>query len=564
MIQTTVYSKPANSIRTPCINHPTWIPTISQVKPSLINLTSKILILIFLFSLSSSYICDFNCSEDGCDPLTGQCTNCITPYYLDCEPILDHNTCILCQISCKKCSTIDGYRPYCLECSNGVKPIDGYCPDCKGVGVCNYCLQNKYWFDVVSKRCIKDTSFTDCALLGLDASFNPVCQRCNKNFYPNKYGRCVSIPSESGCEQGYSDISGKCTGYCVKGYYRDRLTYKCLLCAEHCSSCSGPATVQCFMCKAGYYLNEDSKCLSCQQKYNTCSEYDPIFVSPYLCNVEAGFIFDAKYEDCTYSSSLKGLCTLMEDGMCQLCRPPLVQMLEEEDKVVCIDSRANCKVHLTSVGNLNLIAHCYVCNLGFYGAGEGATEDIMELAGGTNRYCLPCPEGCTYCSNQHHCTYCDLENTYYQDGLCKQCSSECQSCYGPGQQCLICQDGTRAFKGKCGQERDQLREVAKKSKEVASKWRFHHWIIYSILGLTIFSVCLRTTLYIWETVEVRKYLNRLKNQKRLWILRKKALTKAFSPKSGVKSRRTHKGSPASRQTATRDLSGFTEFATKSL
>jgi len=147
------------------------------------------------------------------------------------------------------------------------------------------------------------------------------------------------------------------------------------------------------MCKAGYYLNEDSKCLSCQQKYNTCSEYDPIFVSPYLCNVEAGFIFDAKYEDCTYSSSLKGLCTLMEDGMCQLCRPPLVQMLEEEDKVVCIDSRANCKVHLTSVGNLNLIAHCYVCNLGFYGAGEGATEDIMELAGGTNDTASPARKG---------------------------------------------------------------------------------------------------------------------------------------------------------------------------
>jgi len=183
-MQSTVYSKAAIRLQRSFTNSKNTIQRISRAKPSSVYLTTKILILILLFSHSSSYICDTNCARNGCDELTGQCTSCDEPYYMKSEPILARNTCVLCQLRCTKCSIIDGYKPYCLECFNGVKPIDGYCPDCSGVGVCVACLQNKFWFDVVSKKCIKDTSYTNCAVLGLDSAYNPVCVRCKDYYYP--------------------------------------------------------------------------------------------------------------------------------------------------------------------------------------------------------------------------------------------------------------------------------------------------------------------------------------------------------------------------------------------
>ena len=232
---------------------------------------------------------------------------------------------------------------------------------------------------------------------------------------------------------------------------------------------------ECFVCLPGFKI-QDGRCVPCPVGYLQC-QYP---VNYYLhCDFRLGYIFDFEFLDCVYSEKLAGKCTRTRNGTCFICDDHLVPNTEVVDNFECIDARPNCINYRTTVTGIYQ-GSCHTCEDGYYRTGL------------TNKfYCQRCPAACSTCLQKSSCLFCDDPHYFFRDGNCFPCDSRCLTCYAEGEQCLLCPDGSNAFKGKCGEKKLELFELYKASQGSKFKIRFHHFVIWFVILLGLFSMTLR-------------------------------------------------------------------------
>jgi len=181
----------------------------------------------------------------------------------------------------------------------------------------------------------------------------------------------------------------------------------------------------------------------------------------------------------------------------------------------CIDTFQNCAVHASRFGAL---AYCEVCEQGYYLTYKYTvdTREEGQFYVKDSKYCEPCPSNCTQCASPTYCIHCDNPHTYYLDGLCIECSPECETCFGEGaNECLTCPGGSHASKGSCSSSNSSANIIP-----VSPKFRFHIWILGFYTCLAIFSLSCRTTLCFSNYISNIRYKRRVQRKSNYWEERK--------------------------------------------
>ena len=206
------------------------------------------------------------------------------------------------KVTCEKC--LEGYYRnsvgQCLLCSNSIDNCNKchYDKDNSQV-ICDACSSSIFTLNTTSNKC----ELNDCeeyldispgCIICSDGSEeyknNKKCQTCKYGYFKTKDEKCVYCSSEKygglGCyECGYE--TNEQDNITCKGCYTNFLskTGKCYDCniqfADTCEECQlvedeGTETFKCVVCKYGYYLTSEGKCVSFIsniQKIPNCREY---------------------------------------------------------------------------------------------------------------------------------------------------------------------------------------------------------------------------------------------------------------------------------------------------
>jgi len=224
-------------------------------------------------------------------------------------------------------------------------------------------------------------------------------------------------------------------------------------------------------------------------------------------------MFDNGLGRCVHNPNLVEQCSELKNGICDKCHSLLLPDLDS-DEVRCYTIKTNCS--LMHGATFGLILGCLECMPGNYLVYKYIYDIYIDEYKAEPQYCKPCPAECFNCASPTTCIGCNDEHTYIKDGRCHPCGESCDTCYGPGEQCLICADGSRAYKGRCGPNKYQTYQ-----KHITPfKFRFHTFIIIFIILLAIFSFSLRLILAIYDKYENDEYKIRSKIQKILWPKKK--------------------------------------------
>lgn len=130
-------------------------------------------------------------------------------------------------------------------------------------------------------------------------SYDGLCERCSKRYYPNSNGKCVPVNplcrdhNQQGectdCYRGYSVRNGKCTisiatdpncrksenGVCMecyKGFYLHSYEKTCKRVNPLCKT-SNPTNGACMSCYAGYTLNQGNGACEIFFKDPNCKKF---------------------------------------------------------------------------------------------------------------------------------------------------------------------------------------------------------------------------------------------------------------------------------------------------
>ena len=203
------------------------------------------------------------------------------------------------KLTCKKC-TEGHYENSEGECSLCSASID-HCGKChyNNKVICDECINSVYFLNSTENKCILNDcdeypeispGCIICKDKLKDYKDNKKCQRCKYGYFKTKDEKCVYCSSEKygglGCyECGYE--TNEQDNITCKGCYTNFLskTGKCYDCniqfADTCEECQlvedeGTETFKCVVCKYGYYLTSEGKCVSFIsniQKIPNCREY---------------------------------------------------------------------------------------------------------------------------------------------------------------------------------------------------------------------------------------------------------------------------------------------------
>ncbi|ELP83904.1 protein serine/threonine kinase, putative [Entamoeba invadens IP1] len=400
-----------------------------------------------------------------CDPITGDCTGCISNYVFS---KTDSKICETCGDYSKECVTCStDFQRKCVTCSTEYYPdADGNCVTCSPTCICdsttgfctscqpNYVLQNQK-----SRTCELCSSFDpNCQTCSSDSSRR--CVTCNSGCYINTNYYCVSCDSTcggkcqnttgycTGCIENYvltttssticlpcstfdnnclqcaSDYSRKCTKCGVSNMYPDERTFICKTCDSTCNGGCDQSTGICTTCLQNYVFTEpqskscvscntfDPNCLKCNSNFNRrCS----VCKTSYYPNSNGICILCSL--NCTYCNQSNGICTQCKQNY-------VFKTTNSAECVYCKDFDANCKSCFINSDRL-----CYECESGYYP--------------GINKICTKCDDTCGGKCNAMtgYCTGC---NTGYVP--INSVSLTCQSCSTFDSNCLEC---TTDFKQIC-------------------------------------------------------------------------------------------------------------------
>ena len=411
----------------------------------------------------------------------------------------------MCDKKCTQCEHRGNYSMYCLTCNEEFSIwLDGRCYECKPNESFDR-LARRYYLEDRNVHCTKGHRTADGILQ---------CDECNtlSSFDPNN--ECKLIPVEAHCENSYDFTTGYC-GTCLSTYYWDSLAGACKPCTNNCLSCSGPGQNECSSCKGGYFKDSvdyftDGSCKLCNGGCEFCFNSDNFCYDTY-CNTALGYVYSFDTFECVISHEhASRRCAYIEYDVCVGCKSYDAMYLGE-GTLHCIDTFQNCAVHASRFGAL---PYCEVCQQGNYltykyilDTREGGQFYIKE-----DKYCEPCPSNCTKCASPTYCLHCDNPHTYYLDGLCIECSPECETCFGEGaNKCLTCPGGAYALKGSCSSPEQPPNIIP-----VSTKFRFHTWILGFYTCLAIFSLLCRTSLRFSNYISDIRYKRRVQRKSTLW------------------------------------------------
>ncbi|WAR16915.1 TENX-like protein [Mya arenaria] len=246
--------------------------------------------------------CDENCAQNStlCRKSDGYCLSCGSGYYfyngkcttcgIHCA-VCDPRGCTSCHVgywgstcdencaqNCASCRTSDGY---CLSCGSGYYLYNGKCTTCGahcaccGSGGCTSC-HNRYWGSTCDENCAQN-----CASCSKSDGY---CLSCSPGYWGNTCENpcghhCLECDEQNGecisCEHGY--LGHPCTecsrDMCMPQFDCELCTNisffanggVCCLCSlDKCVSCSKALdTVNCKICKQGYYPQSNGQCGFC-------------------------------------------------------------------------------------------------------------------------------------------------------------------------------------------------------------------------------------------------------------------------------------------------------------
>ena len=303
--------------------------------------------------------------------LSKECIECIGPTYLE------NNKCIECKDkNCSKCSKDKNGIEICSICMDGYGLVDGLCIECSKDCLncdkdgCLKCDNHFYLSDKICKECS-----SDC----LECQNNENnCTKCilNKALKNNTCENC------DGCDYCYYDNDDKkvCL-ICNSGTFYNNGT--CVDCIKGCAKCSDQNS--CSVCYPPYYLDENKKCVLCDEGCN-------------YCRIQGGNKHCDFCKNYKYYMDLQGKCQNCKGEGCEEC-------IYENNKKIC----TKCK------------------------------EVDDSLSGEKCQRCTA--NNCEFCdifSEKTSCLYCKTATNFLEfaeasygikDGQCKECGTiECPIC----------------------------------------------------------------------------------------------------------------------------------------
>ncbi|KAM4616792.1 proprotein convertase subtilisin/kexin type 5-like [Polymixia lowei] len=376
-----------------------------------------------------------------------------------------------CQPCAPECASCRGNASHCLSCASQYLLL-GHA--CKG-----HCPEGHY------------ATETECLLCP------PDCKECNRD------GLCHE------CAEYFFLHKDKCVDDCPAGYFASEGQQECVSCHADCTSCDGPDSDDCSVCrnpKAVRYNGEclpecpsntyhdkaTSECRDCDRSCLTCSGPEPSSCLTCSSNMRRdGSGHCAWYSRCSLSSYMG------EDGECQLCHPRChrcsgpgkdrclscnaphfllndtcvedcpVGYYGNRDELACERCHFSCE---SCTGRHSV--QCVACKPGFFRQGHSCVETCSEshfgnsTAGVCERCdpscgqclgrgrgdCLSCREGYLYLRQRGQCLR-DCPPHFYQDNLsktCRKCHPSCKTCRDEGAlACQSCYEGYNLFGGIC-------------------------------------------------------------------------------------------------------------------
>ena len=360
-----------------------------------------------------------NCKVCGQGEESESCATCEVEHF----PVLDNLLCFACddsiygQVGCKgECDSSEYSKSgfaYCQECKEGYYNLEGICYKCEigspGCISCTYsekevieskrfkcqkCLNNEEYRIDDNFRCEKcDELLSHCKKCHYSEG-QPQCDECESDYFVNSEKTC------SACY--YQSISGGechiCSSDLMPDFCRCSSNYflrddSCVHCQDNfCSECvfnEETATTKCLRCYAGYTLNSENQCVSCEERCNYC----------YLDNNNNSFCFNCeskKYlpdsskclvcsngcSECEYDSDKKeAICTkcydywtlVEKDNQCNYCRS-----ISETG-----EGCGNC-LYNTSSEKYECKTCDYTYNLGYYHYDYAYVKNTFQCLSNTN------------------------------------------------------------------------------------------------------------------------------------------------------------------------------------
>ncbi|EAR99373.2 transmembrane protein, putative (macronuclear) [Tetrahymena thermophila SB210] len=437
--------------------------------------------------------CDVSCT--ACQDNSLNCQSCALGWFLKgntcvrtCgDPYYQKDgKCIKCDIKCQKCSLV-GISEFCDLCQNGYKRNDD--------GTCqNLCAKSNQYSDNlgICKDC--DSSCARCT-----GPSNIECTQCNPstflednqckhscdhiNHWPNPNNNNCD-PCDTTCRSCSGGTSDKCLT-CDGSSGNDRYLLivggasECVLSCPHFSMYMDKTDPNNFQCK-----NCDSTCLA-------CGKYDSTFCTACFCspalNMTNQWCEQNQNQAMRFFHNNKCLAVCPIEGGVQLygnrktmtcnpsCEPGYYPSSSTFECTKCDPSCTLCT-------GPNPSTDCQACASGFFKSttvnGCFTYCSSTEYKDSPTNSCIPCNPACQECTgpNPNQCLTCKptdyqlnticyhqcpkpywgrsvegvltcLSNCYpgeygdYYDPFrsCKQCNSQCQSCYGgQNSQCYTC------------------------------------------------------------------------------------------------------------------------------
>ncbi|KAG8011985.1 Proprotein convertase subtilisin/kexin type 5 [Nibea albiflora] len=305
-----------------------------------------------------------------------------------------------------------------VECQRGF-PQDGVCqpcaPECTSCkGNSSHCLSCETQYLLLGHSCMSHCPDGYYAK-ERDCHHCPGhCKECNQD------GLCKM------CEDYYFLHEDECMDDCPDGYFASEAQHECVQCHANCSSCDGPDSDDCDVCKNPKAVRYNGECL------HQCPSN-------------------------TYYDETTNECRGRKVGSLFL----IIQRMKFIDRVSivpgCDKSCLTCSGHEPS--------DCLSCDTNRRKDASGHCVWFMECPMlsymDQNLQCKPCHKSCHRCSGpgQDHCLSCDEPNFllnstcvrtcpagYYgedrDERVCERCHFSCQSCAGHHSvQCVTCKTG---------------------------------------------------------------------------------------------------------------------------
>ncbi|KAL7718665.1 Gal/GalNAc lectin Igl2 [Entamoeba marina] len=302
-----------------------------------------------------------------------------------------------------------------------------YCSDCESSeGSCTSCID---YFILQDGNCVW---YRD---LNCDESDDSKCTGCDTEYTLTSDNTCISCSSKTNCTKiDGNDCDSTCLD-CESGFYLNENS-ECVSDDVHCSYYDETNT--CSSCTRYYYLNDDGNCTRGEgDKY--CEKFED---STGVCtSCENGYTLNLDTYECVGPKSIDENCIEIEFDL--------------NDKLIkCVGCDTNYQVTTDGDG-------CLLCNISNCGTCDYSTGDTICSSCESGYYetddgfCVSCGmEGCDECANANSCTICS-DGYYYNndDYECAKCPGNCTDCARDAETkefyCYDCEDGFSLINFEC-------------------------------------------------------------------------------------------------------------------